>query len=65
MEELKEYIQNEIKEARGYFRDDEHFDEIFEQAGWDEDNMRIFDCGLVKGFEHALQKLQEQHGETE
>ena len=62
--ELKEYIQNEIKEAREFFIDDEHFDEVFDQAGWGEDEMRIFDCGLIKGFEHILQKLQE-HGETE
>ena len=59
MEELKEYIKNEIREAREYFRDDEHFDDVFEQAGWGEEEMRIFDCGLIKGFEHALQKIEE------
>jgi len=64
MEELKEYIQNEIKEVREYFRDDEHFDEVFEQAGWEEEEMRIFDCGYTKGLQNVLSKLQE-HGETE
>ena len=64
MEELKEYIQNEIKEAREFFIDDEHFDEVFEQAGWNEEEMRIFDCGYIKGLQNALSKLQE-HGETE
>ena len=59
--ELIEYIKEEIKETRESFKSDEYYDEVFEQAGWDEDNMRIFDCGLIKGFEHALQKLQE-HG---
>ena len=64
MEELKEYIQNEIKEVREYFRDDEHFDEVFEQAGWEEEEMRIFDCGYAKGLQNVLSKLQE-YGETE
>ena len=64
MEELKEYIQNEIKEAREYFKDDEHFNEVFEQAGWGEDEARLFDCGYIKGFEHALQKIEE-YGKTE
>ena len=43
---------------------DEHYDEIFEQAGWDEDNMRIFDVGLIRGLEYVLNKLQE-YGEAE
>ena len=62
--ELIEYIKEEIKVTREFFKDDEHYDEVFEQAGWDEDNMRIFDCGLIRGLEYALNKLQE-NGETE
>ena len=48
----------------GYFDDDRHFDDVFEQAGHDEYELRIFDCGFVRGLEYALNKLQE-HGETE
>jgi len=62
--ELIEYIEEEIKVTREFFKDDEHYDEVFEQAGWDEDNMRIFDVGLVRGLEYILNKLQ-KNGETE
>ena len=62
--ELIEYIKEEIKITREFFKDDGHYDEVFEQAGWDEDNMRIFDVGLVRGLEFVLNKLQE-NGETE
>tara|TARA_R110002051_G_scaffold52878_1_gene100093 strand:- start:198 stop:404 length:207 start_codon:yes stop_codon:yes gene_type:complete len=62
--ELMEYIKEEIKITREFFKDDEHYDEVFEQAGWDEDNMRIFDVGLIRGLEYVLNKLQE-YGETE
>ena len=41
------------------------FDDTFEKAGWDEDYMRLFDCGYIKGAQMVLSKLQEQHGETE
>ena len=59
--ELIEYIKEEIKITREFFKDDEHYDEVFEQAGWDEDNMRIFDVGLVRGLEFVLNKLQENN----
>tara|TARA_R110002167_G_scaffold35525_1_gene113425 strand:- start:17 stop:214 length:198 start_codon:yes stop_codon:yes gene_type:complete len=62
--ELIEYIQVEIKEAQNYFKNDEHFNEVFEQAGWGEDEARLFDCGYIKGLQNALSKLQE-YGETE
>ena len=62
--ELIEHIQGEIAEAFGFFIDDEHFDEVFEQAGWNEEEMRIFDCGYIKGLQNALSKIQE-YGETE
>ena len=62
--ELIEYIKEEIKVTREFFKDDEHYDEVFEQAGWDEDNMRIFDVGLIRGLEYVLNKLQE-YGEAE
>ena len=59
MEEIAEQLKEEIREAYDYFKGPEHFDEVFEQAGWDEDNMRIFDCGYIKGMQNALSKLQE------
>ena len=59
MREIIEQLQEDIKEAYAYFKSEEHFDEVFDQAGWDEDNMRIFDCGYIKGIQNALSKLQE------
>ena len=64
MKELTKYIQGEIEEAHEFFIDDEHFAEVFEQAGWTEEEMRIFDCGYIKGLQNALSKIQE-YGETE
>ena len=63
--EIVEQLQEEIREAYDYFKGPEHFDEVFEQAGWDEDNMRIFDCGYIKGMQNAISKLQQEYGETE
>jgi len=65
MEELIKEIQEEIKEAYKFFEDEQNFDDTFEKAGWDEDYMRLFDCGYIKGAQMVLSKLQEQHGETE
>ena len=62
--ELIEDIKAEIKETYSYFDDDRHFDDVFEKAGHDEYELRIFDCGFVRGLEYVLNKLQE-HGETE
>ena len=45
MEELKEYIQHEIKEARKYFDGYDHEQEVFAQAGWGEDEARLFGSG--------------------
>ena len=59
--ELIEYIKDEIKVTREFFKDDEHYDEVFEQAGWDEENMRIFDVGLIRGLQYVLNKLQENN----
>ena len=64
MEELKEYIKFEIKEARKYFDGHEHEEEVFEQAGWGEDEARLFDIGYIKAFQAVLQKLEE-YGKTE
>ena len=61
--ELIEYIQEEIKEAREFFDSDEHFNEVFEQEGWNDEDMRKFDCGYVKGLQNALSKLQEYSDE--
>jgi len=58
IEDLIKYIQEEIEEAREFFDNDEHFNEVFEQD-FTEEEMRIFDCGYVKGLQNALSKLQE------
>lgn len=65
MKELVEYVKDEIIDAKEYFDNDEHFDEVFEQAGWNDESARLFDCGYVKALEHILNKLQENNGETE
>ena len=65
MKELIEYVKDEIVDAKEYFDNDEHFDEVFEQAGWNDESARLFDCGYVKALEHLLNKLQENNGETE
>ena len=59
MRELTEYVKGEIIDAKEYFDSDEHFDEVFEQAGWSDDEARLFDCGYIKALEHILNKLQE------
>ena len=63
MEELKEYLQDEIKQARKYFNGYDHEQEVFEQAGWGEDEARLFDIGYIKAFQAVLQKLEE-HGQA-
>ena len=65
MKELVEYVKDEIIDAKEYFDNDEHFNEVFEQAGWNDESARLFDCGYVKALEHILNKLQENNGETE
>ena len=63
MKELIEHVKNEIIEAKEYFDSEEHFDEVFEEAGWNEESGRIFDCGYTKALEHILNKLQEYEAE--
>tara|TARA_R110000751_G_scaffold67269_1_gene137360 strand:+ start:38 stop:238 length:201 start_codon:yes stop_codon:yes gene_type:complete len=63
--EIIEQLQEEIKEAYVHFDDEHHFNQVFEMAGWDEDYMRIYDCGYIKGLQLTLSKLQEEYGETE
>ena len=57
--EIIEQLQEDIKEAYEYFDDEQHFDNVVNEAGWNEDNMRVFDCGYIKGMQKALSKLQE------
>ena len=57
--EIIEQLQEEVKEAYKYFDNEQEFDDTFEKAGWDEDYMRLFDCGYIKGMQNALSKLQE------
>ena len=65
MEELIKEIQEEIKEAYKFFEDEREFDDTFEKAGGDEDYMRLFDCGYIKGAQMVLSKLQEKYQENE
>ena len=64
MEELKEFLQQEIIDAREYFTDDEHFDEVFEQAGYNEENMRIYDTGYIKALETVLREIQDKYEDS-
>jgi hypothetical protein len=59
MKNLIRQLKEEINEAYNYFDDEVHFDDTFEEAGFGEDNMRIFDCGYIRGMENALSKLLE------
>ena len=65
MKEIIEQIQEEIKETYKFFDNEQHFDDSFDKAGWDEDYLRLFDCGYIKGMQSVLNKLQEQHQEDE
>ena len=63
--ETIEQLQEDIKESYEYFDNEHHFNEVFEMAGWDEDYMRIFDCGYIKGIQSILSKLQEKYQKNE
>ena len=63
MKELVEYVKDELIDAKEYFDSDEHFEEVYEQAGWNDESARLFDCGYVKALEHILNKLQEYEQE--
>jgi hypothetical protein len=65
MKNLIEQLKEEINEAYDFFDGEAHFDDAFEQAGFDEDNLRIFDCGYIKGMECALSRLLEIYQEDE
>ena len=65
MKEIIEQIQEDIKETYEFFENEQEFDDTFDKAGWDEDYMRIFDCGYIKGMQNALSKLQDKYGEAE
>ena len=59
MKNLIKQLKEEINEAYDYFDDEAHFDTVFEEAGFGEDNMRIFDCGYIRGMEMTLNRLLE------
>ena len=61
MKEIIEQLKEDIKEAYAYFDNEQHFDNVVNEAGWNEDNMRVFDCGYIKGMQNALNKLQEKY----
>ena len=65
MKEIIEQLQEDIKEAYEFFDDEKHFDDTFDKVEWDEDYMRLFDCGYIKGMQSVLSKLQEEYGEAE
>ena len=61
MEELKEFLKQEIADARVYFKDTEHFEQVFDEAGWTPESMRVFDCGYIKAFEAVLREIQNKY----
>ena len=61
MKEIIEQLKEDIKEAYEYFDNEQHFQDVEGEAGWNEDNMRVFDCGYIKGMQNALSKLQEKY----
>ena len=61
MKEIIEQLKEDIKEAYEYFDNEQHFQDVIGEAGWNEDNMRVFDCGYIKGMQNALSKLQEKY----
>ena len=61
MKELKEFLEKEIKDARVYFKDIEHFEQVFDEAGWTPESMRVFDCGYIKAFEAVLREIQTKY----
>jgi len=65
MKELIKQLTEEINEAYEFFWDEQHFDDVYEEAGLDEDNMRIFDVGYIKGMQSVLGKLIEIYQEDE
>ena len=65
MKEIIEQIQEDIKETYEFFENEQEFDDTFDKAGWDEDYMRLFDCGYIKGMQSILSKLQDKYGEAE
>ena len=65
MKEIIEQIQEDIKETYEFFENEQEFDDTFDKAGWDEDYMRLFDCGYIKGMQSVLSKLQDKYGEAE
>jgi len=59
MTNLIKQLKEEINEAYNFFDDEVHFDDVFKEAGFGEDNMRIFDCGYIRGMENALSRMLE------
>jgi len=65
MKNLIKQLKEEINEAYEFFDDEVHFDDVFEEAGFGEDNMRIFDCGYIRGMENALSRMLEIYQDDE
>ena len=61
MKELKEFLEKEIKDARVYFKDNDHFEQVFDEAGWTPESMRVFDVGYIKAFEAVLREIQNKY----
>jgi len=58
---LEVYIKKEIKDAREYFKDTDHFEQVFDEAGWTPESMRVFDVGYIKAFEAVLREIQNKY----
>ena len=65
MKNLIKQLKEEINEAYNFFDDEVHFDNTFEEPGFGEDNMRIFDCGYIRGMANALNRMLEIYQDDE
>ena len=59
MKNLIKQLKEEINEAYNFFDDEAHFDDVYEQCGFHEEGMRMFDVGYIRGMENALSRLLE------
>jgi hypothetical protein len=59
MKSLIRELKGDINDAYECFDSEVHFDECFNEAGINEDNMRIYDVGYIRGMENVLSRLLE------
>ena len=63
MEEIVKQLQEDIKEAYEYFDNEQHFQDVEGEAGWNEDNMRVLKVGKTRHTEenNCYYKLHFEH----